>query len=322
MQLKRIYLAASLLIATMGSAAAQSNISIGVPNWPGARGIAAILKATIEKELGAKASTVSGTNPVIYKAMDEGKGDIDVHPDSWMPNQANFRAEYVDQKKSVTLNKGPYTGKQGICTPKYVQDKYGVKSIFDLAKPEIIKAFDANGRGKGEVWLGATGWAITNILKVQARDYGWAPLYEESNIDETLFYGKLDDYYRQQKPILFHCYTPHWTSFKYQLVMLEEPVNSADCYKMVQPQQDPDWFNKSKITCAIADANVYVAYSKSLETRAPAVAKLLANVSFTAAQMNEISDAIAVKKINEDTYAAGWVASNEAVVKRWLGTGN
>lgn len=304
------------------SAMAQgTSINIGVPNWPGARGIAAILKATIEKELGGKAGTVTGTNPVIYAAMDAGKGDIDVHPDSWMPNQLNFKTEFVDQKKTVQLNKAPYTGRQGMCIPKYVQEKFGVKSVLDLAKPEVVKAFDVEGKGKPEAWLGATGWAITNIMKVQARDYGWGPLYSESNVDETLFYAKLDDFYKQKKPLLFHCYTPHWTSFKYELVILEEPPHAEGCYKMVQPQQDPDWLNKSKITCAIKDASVHVAYAKSLETRAPAVAKLLANVSFSAAQMSEISDAIAVKKMNEDEFAKGWVTANQATIKMWLGTG-
>jgi glycine betaine/proline transport system substrate-binding protein len=304
------------------AALARSQVNIGVPNWPAARGIAAILKVVIEKELGGKAGTVPATNPVIYKAMHDGKGDIDVHPDVWLPNQLNFKTEYVDEKKTVALSNRPYIGKQGMCIPKYVREKLGVQSVYELSKPEVVKAFDVEGKGKPEAWLGATGWASTNVMRVQARDYGWGPFYSESNIDETILYAKLDDYYRNERPILFYCYSPHWTSFKYDLVMLQEPPYGSSCYKMVQPQEDPDWFNKSKITCGMEDATVYIAYSKSLEKRAPVVANLLANVSFTTDQMNEISDAIAVKKMNENEFATKWVASNQPSVKKWLGLAN
>jgi glycine betaine/proline transport system substrate-binding protein len=316
--LKLAGLATALALVSF-DASAQPQINIGVPNWPAARGVAAILEAVIEKELGGKAETVPGNNPVIWKAMHEGKGDIDVHPDSWMPNQLNFKTEYVDEKKTVALNTKPYIAKQGMCVPKYVKEKYGVNSVYDLAKPEVVKAFDVEGKGKPEAWLGATGWASTNVMRVQARDYGWAPFYSESNIDETLLFGRLDDYYKNKRPILFYCYKPHWTSLKYDLVMLQEPPHNASCYKMVQPQEDPDWFNKSKVTCAMEDVAAHVAYSKSLENRAPAAAKLLATVSFTSEQMSEITEAMAVKKMNENEFAAQWRARNQHSVKQWLG---
>lgn len=303
------------------AALAQDVVTIGVPSWPGARGIAAILKVVMEKDLGAKVQSIPGTNPVIYKGMDSGKGDADVHPDSWMPNQANLRKEYVDDKKTVALNGKPYNSRQGMCVPKYVSDKHGVKSVFDLSRPEVVKLFDSDGNGKGEAWLGATGWAITNIMKVMARDYGWLPLYEESSVDETVNIARVDALIKQQKPVLFHCYSAHYVFSKYELVMLDEPKSADSCYKMVQPQEDPDWYNKSKITCAIKDADVFVAYSKSLDKRTPAVAKMLANVSLDVKQVAGISNAIGVEKLPEEQFAVKWVADNRATVNRWLGTG-
>jgi glycine betaine/proline transport system substrate-binding protein len=312
--------AAALLGAAMvAPSMAQDMVTIGVPSWPGARGIAAVLKLVAEKDLGAKVQTVPGTNPVIYKGMDGGKGDVDVHPDTWMPNQANLRKEYVDEKKTVLLSSKPYNSRQGMCVPKYVADKFGVKSVFDLAKPEVVKLFDSDGNGKGEAWLGATGWAVTNIMKVMARDYGWLPLYEDSTVDETVNVARVDSLYKQGKPVLFHCYSAHYIFSKYDLVMLDEPKNADSCYKMVQPQEDPDWYNKSKITCSIKDADVYVGYSKSLEKRAPAVAKLLANFSLDVKQVALMSHAIGVDKIPEDQFAAKWVAENRPTVNRWLG---
>jgi glycine betaine/proline transport system substrate-binding protein len=314
-------LGAAIVMASVlpQSASAQDTVTIGVPSWPGARGIAAILKVVAEKDLGAKVQTIPGTNPVIYKGMDGGKGDVDVHPDTWMPNQANLRKEYVDEKKTVALSTKPYNSRQGMCVPKYIADKYGVKSVFDLSKPEIVKLFDTDGNGKGEAWIGATGWAVTNIMKVMARDYGWLPLYEESTVDETINIARVDQLIKQQKPVLFHCYSAHYVFNKYELTMLDEPKYADSCYKMVQPQEDPDWYNKSKITCSIKDADVFVGYSKSLDKRFPAVAKMLTNFSLDVSQVAAISNSIGVEKIPEDQFAVKWVADNRPTVNHWLG---
>jgi glycine betaine/proline transport system substrate-binding protein len=40
--------------------------------------------------LAAKSELVPGNNATIFQAMDQGKGDIDVHPDVWLPNQESF----------------------------------------------------------------------------------------------------------------------------------------------------------------------------------------------------------------------------------------
>ena len=60
---------------------------IGKPSWPGAKIITNVLKVVIEEKLGGEAELVPGTNPVIFAAMDGDRGDIDVHPDVWLPTR-------------------------------------------------------------------------------------------------------------------------------------------------------------------------------------------------------------------------------------------
>ena len=33
--------------------------------------------------------------------------------------------------------------------------------------------FDTDGDGMGEIWIGAAGWASTNIEKIRAKSYGY-----------------------------------------------------------------------------------------------------------------------------------------------------
>ncbi len=317
--LKTLCLTLGLVLVLNTVAAAAEKINVGVPNWPSARAIANIIKVVLEGELGYEAGLVPGSNPVIYKAMDAGKGDIDVHPDTWMPNQANLRKEYVEKRGTVELNTTPYHGNQGMCVPRYLRDEMGVRSIEDLLKPEVVRMLDRDRDGKGEIWIGATGWASTNVEKVKARDYGYTDLYEPSTIDETLIYAQLGQRYAKKEPIVLHCYTPHWIHFKYDMVFLEEPPYKEGCLKVIQPNEDPDWFHKSKANCAWKTADVYVAFSKSLRKRAPEVARFLEHISLDEKQVSALTHAIAVEKRDAAAVAKEWVAQNRATVDTWLG---
>jgi glycine betaine/proline transport system substrate-binding protein len=73
-------------------------VNIGVPSWTGAQAIAHLLKEVVESRIGGEAGLVPGNNATIFQAMDQGKGDIDVHPDVWLPNQESFTKKYVDEK--------------------------------------------------------------------------------------------------------------------------------------------------------------------------------------------------------------------------------
>ena len=44
---------------------------------------------------------------------------------------------------------------------------------------------------------------------------------------------------------------------------------------MVQPSDDPDWYNKSMVASKDALKNVQIAWSNSLEDRSPAIAEFL-----------------------------------------------
>nr|WP_315980042.1 glycine betaine ABC transporter substrate-binding protein [Aliamphritea spongicola] len=82
--------------------------------------------------------------------MDKGRGDIDVHPDVWLPNQQSFTDKYVVENGTVNLSEGSYEGVSGFCMPTYMKTEHGISSIYDLATPEAQKLFDLNNDGKGK----------------------------------------------------------------------------------------------------------------------------------------------------------------------------
>ncbi|WP_371228932.1 glycine betaine ABC transporter substrate-binding protein [Roseovarius sp. 2305UL8-3] len=297
---------------------AQEKVMIGEPAWPSARVIAQVIKTVIENEIGGEADVVPGKNPVIFQAMDRGKGDIDVHPDVWLPNQGSLTAQYVDENGTVALSENTYPGTNGMCVPAYMAEK-GIRTIQDLATPDGAAMFDSDGDGRGEIWIGAAAWAGAKTWQVKLRDYGIAEFFEATTEDEAVALANVGNKIRAGEGVAFACYKPHYAFKLYDLVILEEPAYDPEMHKMVQPNEDPDWFDNSTVSTGDKPKTVHVAYSKSLETRAPEVAQFLANIALDDQTVSEWTHQVVVGEQAPEDVAAAWVAANSDRVQSWLG---
>ena len=311
-------LTAALMTSVAGGAWAES-VKIGVPNWTGAQAIANVLKEVVVTKIGADAELVTGTNATIFQAMDAGKGDIDVHPDVWLPNQESFTKEYVDGKGTVVLSSNPYEGDQGFCVTKAFSEGQNVTSIFDLTRPEVAAAMDGDGNGLGDIWIGAPSWASANVNEVKVRDYGLMPFNEPIRAEQSVMVATVADRAAKDEGYAFYCYKPHAIWFMHDIVMLEEPAFDPANYQMIQPDVDPDWFEKSKVATKDALKNVQIAYSKSLEERSPVIAEFLARFELDTDTVSNFAFEIAGNERDPAEVAAEWVAANSDRVDSWLG---
>ena len=168
--IKSTLVAGLISVLSIFSANAEK-VKIGDPGWTGATAIANLLAAVVTDKMGGEAELVPGNNTAIYAAIDRGKGEIDVHPDIWLPNQEAYTNDLVP-KGTLKLSSKPYEGNQGYCVSQQFAKKMNITAIEDLARPEVVKAMDSDGNGKGEFWIGADGWASANVNQVKLRDYG------------------------------------------------------------------------------------------------------------------------------------------------------
>lgn len=309
---------ASFLIIASSTVTAGEKVNIGGPAWTGAQAIAHLISEVVTSRIGGEAEIVPGTNATIFQAMDQGKGDIDVHPDVWLPNQESFTKKYVDGAGTVALSTKPYEGKQGFCVSKKFSEANKVTSIFDLARPEVAKLMDSDGNGKGEIWIGAPGWASANVNEVKVRDYGLMPFMEPIRADQAVMTATVGDSIRKGIGYAFYCYTPHAIWYQYDIVRLQEPAFDASKYNALQPSDDPDWFAKSKVMTEDALKKVQVAYSKSLAKRSPAITEFLANMQLDQETVSSFAFQIEGGK-DAATVAKEWVAANSKRVDGWLG---
>lgn len=310
-------IAASVLLTTSGAASAE-HVNIGAPAWTGAQAIAHLIQEVVVTKIGGTAELVPGNNATIFQGMDQGKGDIDVHPDVWLPNQESFTKKYVDDAGTVTLSENSYEGKQNFCVAKDFAETNNVTSIFDLARPEIAKLMDSDGNGKGEIWIGAPGWASANVNEVKVRDYGLMPFMEPIRADQAVMTARVGDAIKKGEGYAFYCYSPHAIWFQHDIVRLEEPAFDAEKYIAIQPSDDPDWFEKSKVETEDALKQVQIAYSNSLAERSPAIADLLANIALDGETVSGFAFEIEGGK-EPAVVAKEWVEKNSDRVDSWLG---
>ncbi len=319
-QKSSVALALTAALGTVsGTALADESVAIGVPSWTGAQAIANVLKAVVETRIGGTAELVPGNNATIFQAMDQGKGDIDVHPDVWLPNQESFTKQYVDEAGTVTLSSNPYEGNQGFCVTKAFAEANDITDIADLGRPEVAELMDSDGNGKGELWIGAPGWASANVNEVKVRDYGLLDFIEPIRAEEAVKTARIKDAIAKDEGYAFYCYEPHAVWFMFDVVMLEEPANDPEKYVMVQPSDSADWYEESMVASKDALKDVQIAWSNSLADRSPAIAEFFANFALDASDVSSFAFEISGNGRDPGEVALEWVEANSDRVDGWLG---
>lgn len=315
----KLKLMSAALASVIAVPAFAEEVKIGVPSWTGAQAIAYVLGEVVTTRIGGTVDYVPGNNATIFQAMDQGKGDIDVHPDVWLPNQESFTNEYVVEKGTVTLSSNPYKGNQGFCVSKNFAAAMNITDIADLGRPDVAAAMDSDGNGKGEMWIGAPGWASANVNEVKVRDYGLLDFIEPIRTEEAVKTARIKDSIAKGEGYGFYCYEPHAVWFIFDVVMLTEPAFDPAKYIMIQPSDDADWYEKSMVASKDALKDVQIAWSNSLVDRAPAIADFFANFSLDASDVSQLAFEISANGREPAEVAAEWVAANSARVDAMLG---
>ncbi len=320
MSMKRVLISATAALALCSTPAlAAEEVKIGVPSWTGAQAIAHLLGAVVEMRIGGTVEYVPGNNATIFQAMDQGKGDIDVHPDVWLPNQESFTKKYVDEAGTVTLSSNPYEGNQGFCVSQDFAKANDISDIADLGRPDVAALMDSDGDGKGEMWIGAPGWASANVNEVKVRDYGLLDFIEPIRAEESVKTARIKDSITKGEGYAFYCYKPHAVWFMFDVEMVSEPAFDPEKYVMFQPSDDADWYEKSTVASKDALKDVQIAWSNSLPERSPAIAEFFERFSLTADDVSGFAYEISGQSRDPAEVAREWVEANPERVDGWLG---
>ncbi len=311
-----LVMAFSLIAANV--AYSSDKVIIGQLNWGYSKIMTNIMKIVAEDNYGLQVDMVPGNHAVFFKAMDQGKGEVDVHPEVWLPNNQGLVDQYVNENQTVVLTDAVFPAFDGFCTTQAAVDTYGLKSVYDLTRPEIVGLTDRDGDGKGEIWMGAPGWSSTKIHQIRARDYGFADLYDLTVSEENVILAQIDADAKAGRVIVWACYLPHHIFGMHPLAVLEEPAHDPQKWQVADLNEDPNWLENSHVSTSFPPISSHIAYSKRLETDAPEMAKLLNGIDFGQELINQWSFASSVDQVDPVVYAREWVDANKELVQSWL----
>ena len=303
-------LMASLLVLLTAVACAEEKepIVFSDLNWTSAQVQNRIAQYIVEEGYGYPTDVVFGATLPLLQGLRA--GDTHVTMEIWLPNQLEAWTEAVDNGEVEPI--GESLGKDwqsAFVIPAYLQEQYpDLDSIEDLKNDEYKALFaTAETGGKARMVSCVIGWACEEVNAQQIESYGLSDHVHILNPgDGAAANADLYGAYEKQEPWLGYQWGTNDPALLLDLVRLEEPAFSAECWETTK-------------ACAYEEATILIAMNTELKDRAPEVIDMLGNWGFNidrfsevAAWQNENSDA----SINDA--ALWWLKQNSSVWSAWV----
>lgn len=306
-------LAAAIAFVAVPLSASADELVIGLTAWPSAQVTGYIIGQVAAQRLGLEASYVERGPFGLLSGI--AGGTIDVYPELWSPNLDAAVERYAD---TVTVSPLKVAARQGICITSASAEQADIAAVSDLARPEIASAFDSDGDGKGEMWIGDGSWFSTNIERVRARSLGYDKTMTLLEGPEELAMAAVDAAVASGSPVVFYCYSPHHLFELHEVVMLDEAPHDNASWDIVAPVDDPNWLAASRAETGWAESSLSIGYATALAERLPAAAAMLGKIQFDSADLVAMSYAVEVERRDPADVAHDWVAANSDRIAGWL----
>lgn len=308
----RFAVAGAAALCAIG-AAWSADLVVGLTAWPSAQVTGHIIGELATEKFGDKPVYLERGSIGLLTAI--ANGEADVYPELWSPN---LDAAVTRVGASLTVSPKFVAGHQGICATSAAVAQTGIKSVSDLAKPEIAAAFDTDDDGKGELWIGDGSWFSSNVERVRAKSVGYDKTMQLLEGAEEVAMAAVDAGSALDRPVVFYCYSPHHVFVLHDIVVLEEPAYDAARWSIVAPAEDKDWLEHSRAETAWKESTLSIGYATRLTTERPELAEMLARIQFEPDDIAAMSYAVEVDRKSPDVAARDWLAGNRARVDGWL----
>ncbi len=329
---KTLACAALALISLAGAAQADSlpgagrDVKMARPTWDTGWFQTEIYRKGLE-ELGYNVPTPTTLdNPPFYQAV--GQGDVDLWVDGWFPLHDTYKSAFESgaEEYGYVAKAGAL---QGYLVDKKTADKYHIKTLDDLKKPDIAKLFDNEGDGKVDLVACPPGWgcetAIAHHLDVFGLNDVVTPIKAAYSASMADALGRL----KEGKSIIFYTWTPNWTVGVLKpgrdVVWIEVPDKAApgktltDEDKTTAKNVEGCVENPCRMGFAANDIRPVV--NKAFLKANPAVAKLLDEVRIPLpdiyaqnAKMNDGEN----KQADIERQAQEWIDAHKAEWTKWI----
>ena len=295
-------------VEVMAPEGPKEAIIFGDLNWSSALLQNRIAQYIVEKGYGYPTDVKFGATLPLFQGLKN--GDTDVAMEIWLPNQDEAWNEARTEGAVLSVGKSLGSDWQSaFVIPAYLQEQYPeLDSVEDLTDPQYKDLFDTPETGdKARLVSCVIGWACEVVNAKQVTGYGLDDHVEVINPgDGAAMNADLYAAYDKQEPWLGYQWGTNDPALKLDLVRLEEPAYSNEC-----------WFTTK--ACAYEDATILIAVNPNLPGRAPDVIEMLRNWDFN---INIYKAVVQWQDANPDadteSAALWWLNSNPDVWGGWV----
>ncbi|MPY79837.1 MAG: ABC transporter substrate-binding protein [Actinophytocola sp.] len=241
---------------------------------------------SVLKDLGYDVTMQELSVPVAANGMSTGQ--IDAYLGNWWPSQKSVFQKLIDKGDVEVLD----TLVEGVAyepaVPSYVAEKYGIRSLADL--DEHREAFGGEILG---IEPGTPGnQTIKNAINKDAYGLGDWKLVESSTPGML---SEVERRAKQQEPVAFLAWDPHWMNVTWDLVYLEDPENV--------------WPGAGEIR---------VATSAGFADEHPDAAQFLSQMQVDKATASEWIHRVSQEGESAAAVAQDWISKNQGQIDKWL----
>jgi len=272
------------------------------------------------EELGYKVKKPKDlANPIAYKSIY--LGDIDYWCNGNFPLHTPQLPKNFEKKAVILDPIIKAGGMQGYLVSKKEVEKFGIKSLDDFKRPEVVKAFDQNGDGKADLVACPPGWGCEKVIASHMEIYKLDDYIKPIKAAYEAGMASALGAYKSGKPVFFYTWTPNWTVYKF--------VPGKDVMWINVPAEGDTQGEVSGIQGAVSDPlrngfmvyDITVVANKKFLEKNPAAATFLksfkltiGDVSAQNTRMNEgeKSDKAIAKHVDE------WISNNQSKWDGWL----
>ena len=283
-------------------------ITFGDLNWDSAQLQNRIAQYIVEKGYGYSTDTKFGSTLPLFQGLRN--GDTDIAMEIWLPNQNDTWADARAAGEVVSVGRSLGDDWQSaFVIPKYLQEQYPeLDNVEDLKDDQFKALFQTAETGdKARLVSCIIGWACEEVNAAQVTAYGLDDHVQIVNPgDGAALNADLYGAYEREEPWLGYQWGTNAPALELDLVRLEEPAYSDECWLTTK-------------ACAYQDATILIAVNPDLLTRAPDVIAMLRNWDLGIDTYKAIArwQAANPDAKAEDT-AVWWLDSNPDIWGGWV----
>lgn len=282
---------------------------LGYAMWSADNPSTHLAKVLLEDELGYDVEIAELSVQPLYAAL--ANGQVHAFTNAWFPNQEDLVEKYKNDIELVNLHfDNSFTA---TIIPTWVAEKYDIKDMDDLFRPEIVKLFDRDGDGKGDILGCDIAWTCNQLFEQKMEYTGLNEHYTQLAIAEQMVNFEIRRAMQTKQPIIFLNWTPSWIFSAYpvpeELTLLDDPSGYHPQGGDIDRYGWPPGISKTAVNLDVKEEH-------------PEAYALLSEITVP---LDAVNDSVYLQVIEGegsrrdlDRHAREWIEANRETVDGWL----